>query len=375
MQRRDFLKLAAAAAGGVALPTWHSDRVAVRQCSWHGPTHSIIPVVGDGHWIWNEPPRETGYLEERPFSLKIGIEIEGTGAAGNLMASTPVPVAHPEQRVDELRVTTHGCQAELRELAPGAGQLILAAPQIARGQTIAAIAHYRLTLFKQYQGHQRDHFPARQDVPAEIRAAALQDSPGIQTSAAPLRRLAIELIDKIEHPWDRAAVFVRWVRQNIHPQIGPYTSVTAALENRRGDCEEMAAVFVALCRAVGIPARLVWVPNHNWAEFYLTDHDGAGHWIPAHTACYFWFGWTGVHELVLQKGDRVRVPEQNKQVRLLEDWLRWSGRKPQARYVAQLEPLPKQDRGDAGPGARQKLPSGEWKLLGAHPMDRYLRQG
>ena len=27
-------------------------------------------------------------------------------------------------------------------------------------------------------------------------------------------------------------------------------------------------MLVALCRAGGIPARLVWVPNHNWAEFY-----------------------------------------------------------------------------------------------------------
>ena len=65
-----------------------------------------------------------------------------------------------------------------------------------------------------------------------------------------------------------------------------------ALKERRGDCEEMAGIFVALCRHCDIPARLVWVPNHNWAEFYLTDDQGEGHWIPAHTACYHWFGWT-----------------------------------------------------------------------------------
>ena len=89
----------------------------------------------------------------------------------------------------------------------------------------------------------------------------------------------------------------------------------------------MSAVFVALCRAAGIPARLVWIPNHNWAEFYLTDKDGKGHWIPAHTACYFWFGWTGVHELVLQKGDRIRLPERsNKAVPVAEDTGYCSGR-------------------------------------------------
>ena len=44
-------------------------------------------------------------------------------------------------------------------------------------------------------------------------------------------------------------------------------------------CEERAAVFIAFCRAVGIPARLVWVPSHNWAEFFLVDNDGKGQWI------------------------------------------------------------------------------------------------
>ena len=106
--------------------------------------------------------------------------------------------------------------------------------------------------------------------------------------------------------------------------------MTVALTNRVGDCEEMAGIFVALCRAAGIPARLVWIPNHVWSEFYLTDRVGKGHWIPAHTACYPWFGWTGVHELVLQKGDRVRLPGKTGFVRLQTDRLRHIGAKPQA---------------------------------------------
>lgn len=72
----------------------------------------------------------------------------------------------------------------------------------------------------------------------------------------------------------RAARLAQWVPRNIRPQIGRFTSVEKALADRRGDCEEMSAVFVALCRAGGIPARLVWIPNHNWAEFYLTDEQG-----------------------------------------------------------------------------------------------------
>lgn len=59
-------------------------------------------------------------------------------------------------------------------------------------------------------------------------------------------------------------------------------SVTRALQSNRGDCGSFAAVFVASCRNVGIPAREVvgmvagenqW---HVWAEFYLPRFG----WIP-----------------------------------------------------------------------------------------------
>jgi hypothetical protein len=60
-----------------------------------------------------------------------------------------------------------------------------------------------------------------------------------------------------------------------------------ALEHRQGDCSEYSYLFVALCRAVGIPARIQagfafssyneeTENGHMWAEYYL---EGYG-WIP-----------------------------------------------------------------------------------------------
>ena len=43
----------------------------------------------------------------------------------------------------------------------------------------------------------------------------------------------------------------------------------AALRDGTGDCEELSSLFIALCRAHGIPARTVWVPDHCYPEFYL----------------------------------------------------------------------------------------------------------
>ena len=211
-------------------------------------------------------------------------------------------------------------------------------------------------------------------VPRDVQQTSLQDSPGIQTKIVPLRKLARELSSELDHPWDMAQAFANWIPKHIQPQIGSYTSVETALKTQRGDCEEMAGLFVALCRAVNIPARLVWVPNHVWAEFYLVDKAPTGHWIPSHTACYSWFGFNGAHELVLQKGDRFDVPERPGFFRLLEDWTRYQGRRPKIHYTATLTPLPAESDMDAGPGARSKDEKGEWIVTGDHPLNRYIRR-
>jgi Transglutaminase-like superfamily len=379
MDRRHFLHYSSLGVLAATLPNYdffsRCANPGLDSASRRSPAFSVIPVVGDGRWVWTKPPEgATGYLEPRPYSLSVGIELEGTGEATEIRATTPVPVAHPEQKIDQFEIETDGCEAVVRELVPGIAQLFLSAGQIAKGEIARAVAHYKLTLFKQYQAYQRDQFPARQKPPVEIRKAYLQDSPGIQTSAPAVRTLAKELSAGVTHPWDMAQTFVGWISKNIRPQIGPYTSVIAALENRKGDCEEMAAVFVALCRQVGVPARLVWVPNHNWAEFYLVDEKEVGHWIPAHTAGYSWFGWTGAHELVLQKGDRALVPEQHKRIRLLEDWSQWAGAKPRSRFSADLKPLPPAEGADPGPGHRIKDSRGEWQVVGDHTLDHYLRR-
>jgi len=374
IHRRDFLGFGSAALASTALASPLPEWCSVRSAFQDTRTYSVTPVVGDGKWIWNKPPAdETGYLEPRSYDVEIGMELEGVGSTTPFMATTPAPTKHPEQEVETVGIDTSGCEAKLRQLTDGAAQLFVQG-RLQKGQVARAAARYRVTLYKQYHGFRREQFAEKQTVPKVVRGSALQDSPGIQTRSPEVRQLAAQLAKDAQHPWDKAAAFAKWIPKNIRPQLGSYTSVLAALKNRVGDCEEMSAVFVALCRAVGIPARLVWVPNHNWAEFYLVDRAGQGHWIPAHTASYFWFGWTGAHELILQKGDRVDVPETRGSERLLRDWMRYVGRAPRVRYLGRLTPVPAEKGQDAGPGARQKDERGEWKVVGTHELDRYMRQ-
>jgi hypothetical protein len=372
MRRRHWLMAAPAVVAGA----WLYSRDSLQQQEFVADTHSVVPVVGDGKWIWTEPPKDqTGYLEPREYEVSIGLEMQGKGDASRLQATTPVPSEFPEQKIDKLEILTEGCEARIAPLTSGAAQLEMAAPGIGKGQVIRAIARMRMTLRKQYHGFAKEQFPAKQQLPVEIKKTYLQDSPGIQASDDKVRKLAKEIAAEHKHPWDQVRTISQWIRQNIKAQIGAYTSVAAAMDNKKGDCEEMSAVFVALCRALQIPARLVWVPNHNWAEFYLTNEKGEGHWLPGHVSCYDWFGWTGAHELVLQKGDRIMHPQKRVPQRLLQDWMQWQGDRPIVRFIGELKPLPPSDSSssDAGPGARRKEKNGAWKLIGEHELDRYLR--
>ena len=100
----------------------------------------------------------------------------------------------------------------------------------------------------------------------------------------------------------------RFVRRSV--QDGGYDPVDRgalyALQHGRGDCTEFASVFGALCRAQGVPARMIGGylcgegglldsrAYHNWAEFYCNGAwqvadcqkgffgPGAGHYVAMH---------------------------------------------------------------------------------------------
>jgi len=82
------------------------------------------------------------------------------------------------------------------------------------------------------------------------------------------------------NPTRAAEVLTHWVYSNVRKE--PAVSVPSAvhvLETRRGDCNEHTALYVALARSLGLPARsvagLVYLNDrfyyHAWPEVYLGD--------------------------------------------------------------------------------------------------------
>lgn len=109
-----------------------------------------------------------------------------------------------------------------------------------------------------------------------------------------IKQKASELVQGEDDLYSAVFKIARWVEQNVEYNLSTITSeanqkASWVLENKRGVCDEITSIFIAMCRSLGIPARFVtgisysninlqndgWGP-HGWAEVYFP---GFG-WVP-----------------------------------------------------------------------------------------------
>ena len=128
-----------------------------------------------------------------------------------------------------------------------------------------------------------------------------------------------------------------WVQAEIKYVNGMEKGALAALKDKTGDCKELSALFVAICRAKGIPARMVRVPDHCYAEFYLADTAGVGHWFPCQPAGDKAFGEMPFQYVILQKGDNFQNVLTAKKVTFLEEEMKiMANVKPRPRFIMRI---------------------------------------
>lgn len=119
--------------------------------------------------------------------------------------------------------------------------------------------------------------------PGSVSEGDLLDEPFI-TVTHEVRMKALEIVASVYDKKDQAKLLFNWVRDNIAYRHPPAVwGNLAALNSRTGDCGSSSFLFVSFCRALGIPARVVFgrIVNdegkstpHAWAECYV---DG---WLP-----------------------------------------------------------------------------------------------
>jgi len=103
-----------------------------------------------------------------------------------------------------------------------------------------------------------------------------------------IRKLARMVVGEEKNPYLRARLLFGWIILNIsYSDETQIYSAVRTLENGIGNGANYAILFVALCRSLDIPARIVsghWTSSnrglHIWTEFYLPNYG----WIPADPA-------------------------------------------------------------------------------------------
>jgi transglutaminase-like putative cysteine protease len=129
--------------------------------------------------------------------------------------------------------------------------------------------------------------------PADVRAHQyLTPEPLIESDDPDIRAEAERAVSGVRGNRQRAEQLTRYVNALLDKK--PTVSLPSAREVLRtkvGDCNEHTALYVAMARALGIPARiavgLVFVRGvqgafyyHAWPEVYLDEGNGRGYWLP-----------------------------------------------------------------------------------------------
>ena len=114
--------------------------------------------------------------------------------------------------------------------------------------------------------------------------------------------------------WEQVEALYDYAREKVKYLDGAEDmSSVQALKAEQADCHGLSALFVAMCRTMKVPARMVWVDGHQYAEFYLEDEAGKGYWYPAQLAGTRAFGEMPTPMVIFQKGDNFRVPERRRE--------------------------------------------------------------
>ncbi len=269
------------------------------------------------------PTGGTTLGEKQTAYWECGLEVTArSGECKKIVGTVPVPVDWPEQKVKVVKEEISPYAKISHQLHPGGvKQMVVKVPTLLYGEKAVARVRYEVESYiqeapKNTRGFKKPDLKEMQKDPLMRRY--LQDSPQIEVKHKEIIAAAKALNKHAdgEDGWKAAEEIYDWVRAEVKYVNGPLKGALAALRDKTGDCEELTSLFVAICRIKGIPARTVWVPEHCYAEFYLVDKNGVGHWFPCQTAGDRAFGEMPFQYIILQKGDSFETEIKKKKVKV-----------------------------------------------------------
>ena len=250
-----------------------------------------------------------------------GVRIEAGSQAENVYIGIPIPIDWPEQKVVAVREVKMDA-ALTRKIAykrvdAGAKELVLQVDKLRPGRPFEVIVEIELLNYELLPPDNPDNYVIPKKIPREI-DQYVKKSPLIESDNKRFLAMFNEITKDKPTDWEKVEAIYSYVQRNVDYDDttkaklakGALAVISDPPGQWKGDCKDMSCLFVAICRAGKIPARLVRVPEHCYAEFYLEPtgkpkgaKEPAGFWFPCQVAGSYSFGGIPERQPILQKGD------------------------------------------------------------------------
>ena len=279
--------------------------------------------------------------KETTVRVRLGVIVQASGQLFRAVATVPVPDEWPEQRVTIIKedVTPNVKNLGYKTITGGGGSklMVVEIPQLAAGQEAHALVTFEVTR----RGIGAPVDTAILTIPKKLSRPLMIDvgpSPFIESRHPKIIAAAKEAAGESESAWKKVEALYDWTRNNVTYKNGGLKGAVRALHDKEGYTDELTSLFIALCRVHKVPARTVFVPSHCYAEFYLEDDEGRGHWFPCQVAGVRSFGTIDDVRPVMQKGDNFSNPENPKEkLRWVKEYFHASARgaNPKVKFVSE----------------------------------------
>lgn len=302
---------------------------------------ALAPAAGPAAKSTTESNTQLG--KQTKVRFRVGAEITASrGACRNILAMVTVPIECPEQQVT---IVSEDFSPEVRDVTyrplPGGEvkQMVISIPFLADGATAHAIVTAEVTTSTVLPPENTDELKIPKKIPSKLKVYTI-GSPYIEVTHQRIHALSKEILAEMPETatdWQKVEAIYDTVLKKIEYKEGPDKGAAEALRDKQADCQGRSAVFIAVCRANKIPARMVWVHGHCYPEFYLEGADGKGQWYPCESSGTRAFGEMPLARPILQKGDNFRVPERKERLRYASDYITGlptpGGGKPKVKYI------------------------------------------
>ncbi len=265
-----------------------------------------------------------------------GVTIEAGTQAENVYITLPIPIDWPEQKVikiEEVKLDaamTRKLDYRFIDNDRGTKELIIQVDKLRPGRKFEVLVEVELLNYELLPPENSDNYVIPKRLHRDIEQY-VKKSPLIESDSTKFLKLFNEITADKPTDWEKVEAIYSFVQKNVSYDEttraklakGAMATISAPEGQWKGDCKDMSCLFVAICRAGKIPARLVRLPEHCYAEFYLEPKDmqgkpaapvrdakGAktvkgpgGFWFPCQVAGSYSFGGIPERQPILQKGD------------------------------------------------------------------------